>query len=213
MDIKMKNIGITTSVISTVAILGLASLALSAEFSADSKRVMPSFYGGTTTITGKVAVKGEMERQETVSPTKQIMIIRPDKGVKWIVNPTKRTYTEMPVQPVESRKSLPDKMKHIPNFKKAGTAKVAGYVCDKYTFNDTKNQLSGAVYFSNRLQHELKADTKMFGINISSGLSNIKEGKQSASLFNIPKGYKKVQVSPMGLPGLFGKGMPGPPPR
>lgn len=45
-------------------------------------------------------------------------------------------------------------------------------------------------------------------------LSNIKEGKQPASLFSIPAGYKKItmQMPGMGMGGMGmgkGKGMPG----
>ncbi len=195
-------------ILSVVSALSVTGATQAGEFSANSKQSMPGYNGSSVTTVGKIFIKGQIERNETASPIKQISIIRPDKGVTWILNPAQKTYIEMQVQPAESRKSLPDKMKHITNFKKAGTAKVAGYLCDKYTYNDKKINISGAVYISPKLNYQLKADTQMFGMNTTFELSNIKEGKQAESLFNIPKGYKKVKLKPFKMPGMGGKGMP-----
>lgn len=202
MDIRIKKTGIIASVISTVAIVGLTGVALAAEFSADSKQIVSS----NMTITGKTYVKGELERKETNGPTAQIMISRPDKGVVWILKPAEKSYTEMKMRGPKG--NMLEKLKQIPNFKKIGTAKVAGYLCDKYTFNDTKNNITGTAYISAQLSHELKVDANMMGMKTMLELKNIKEGNQAISLFSIPKGYKKVTMTPMGMPGMGGKGMP-----
>lgn len=202
MDIRIKNTGIIASVISTAAIIGLTSMALAAEFSADSKQTA----GPNMTISGKTYVKGNLERKETNGPMAQVMIVRPDKGLMWILKPTEKKYTEMKIRGPKG--NMLDKLKQIPNFKKVGTAKISGYMCDKYTFNDTKNKVTGTAYISSQLGHELKVDANMMGMKTMLELKNIKEGTQPISLFNIPKGYKKQEMVPMKMPGMGGKGMP-----
>lgn len=202
MGIRFKKTGIIASVISTVAIVGLTGMALAAEFSADSKQSV----SGNMTMTGKTYVKGELERKDTNGPTAQVTIARPDKGVIWILKTADKSYSEMKIRGPKG--NMLNKLKQIPNFKKVGTAKIAGYMCDKYTFNDTKNNITGTAYISPKLQHELKVDANMMGMKTILELNNIKEGRQAASLFSIPKGYKKVEMTPMRIPGMGGKGMP-----
>jgi hypothetical protein len=202
LDIRIKKTGIIASVISTVTIIGLSGMALAAEFSADSKQTV----GEKMTITGKTYVKGNLERKETYGKAAQVMIVRPDKGIMWILKPTEKKYTEMKIRGPKG--NMLDKLKQIPNFKKAGTARISGYMCDKYTFNDTKNNITGTAYISSQLGHELKVDANMMGMKTILELKNIKEGPQPISLFSVPKGYKKQEMVPMKMPGMGGKGMP-----
>jgi len=202
LDIRIKKTGIIASVIATVAVIGLSGLALAAEFSADSKQTV----GPKMIITGKTYVKGNLERKETNGPAAQIMIVRPDKGIMWIIKPSEKKYTEMKMRGPQG--NMLEKLKQIPNFKKAGTAKISGYMCDKYTFNDTKNKITGTAYISTQLGHELKVDANMMGMKTILELKNIKEGTQAMSLFSIPKGYKKQEMVPKKMPGMGGKGMP-----
>jgi hypothetical protein len=146
--------------------------------------------------------------------------MRPDKGVIWTLIPSAKSYMERPTTKMDAKSipSIESVMKTRTNYKKAGSARIAGYDCTKYTYTDTARQISGTVYISSKLQQQLKAETKTKMGNMSYSLGNIKEGKQPASLFNLPAGYKKMVMPPMGagMPGMGkmngGKGMPGMPP-
>jgi len=102
---------------------------------------------------------------------------------------------------------LARKLKDMGNVKRDGISRVATYLCDKYKYQNTQLKMSGTVYYSPKLQTELKREMR-FDIPTGSQkhfdgineLSNIKPGKQSNALFNIPKDYKKVKMS---LPDLM----------
>ncbi|MHB1455804.1 MAG: DUF4412 domain-containing protein [Armatimonadota bacterium] len=198
----------------------LSSMAMASEFYADMTRSVPS-QNGMITMKGRIYVKGVLQRQEVSTKAgKHIVIMRPDKGVIWTLMPDKKTYMEQPTAKIDIKSvpSIESSMKKLGNFKKNGIAKVAGYDCVKYTYKDSKRQMTGTVYISSRLQQQLKADTQTRMGKMSYLLSNIKEGKQPTSLFDIPKGYKKVAMPAMGgmgktTPGMGkGKVMPTMPP-
>lgn len=159
---------------------------------------------------GKIYVKGMLQRQEISARNgKHITIIRPDKGVIWTLMPEKKSYMERTTAKlnIKSAPSMESSLKKMGDYKKAGTVKIAGYDCAKYTYKDSNRQMSGTVYISSKLQQQLKADTQMRRGKMSYLLSNIKEGRQPDSLFKLPAGYKKITV-PMGGMGR-GKMMPG----
>src|SRR5512146_3332035 len=72
-----------------------AGTASAVEFSADMV-IVPK---GDEAMKGKIFVKGDKVRQETSEEGEtQIMIIRPDKKVTWMITPEDKTYMEMPYQ-------------------------------------------------------------------------------------------------------------------
>lgn len=215
MDSRIKGKRIAASVVAAAAVLGLTSMALAAEFSADSKQSMPG-PNGSMSITGKIFVKGLMQRQESSGPMgkqvmiRRVMIRRPDKGLVWMLMPAQKSYMEQRTgkADLKSAPSMNAMLKRMPNYKKVGTARIAGYICDKYTYKDTERKISGTAYISPQLKQQLKLDTQMPTGKMSYILSNIREGKQPGSLFSIPKGYKKMTM-PMGGLGGASRMMPG----
>jgi|GEM_PF-1946810 len=185
-----------------------SGLVRAAELSADTKMVMPGMNGKKMITNGKVAVKGKMERRETAGPIQMIVITRRDKGLMWMLSPAQKTYNEMKIPNIGPELTLEQRFQQTPGFKKAGKSRVAGYSCNKYTFEDKQKTMSGTLYISPVLNYQLKSETKMFGMNTSSELTNIKECKQTDSLFNIPKGYKLQKIKPFNGPGMGGKGTP-----
>lgn len=217
MNIRLTGKRISISIIMVLTLCVLSSMVMAAEFSADMSQSMPS-QKGSMTMKGKIYVKGILQRRDFSSPMGQsIVIMRPDKGVIWTLMPSAKSYMEQPTTKMDAKSipSIESVMKKRTNFKKAGSARIAGYDCTKYTYTDTTRQMSGTVYISSKLQQQLKAETKTKMGNMSYSLSNIKEGNQPASLFNLPAGYKKMVMPPMGggMPGMGkmngGKGMPG----
>ena len=172
-------------------------MAPGAEYSADVKQVMPA-PGGIINVEYRTYVKGQMERHErTFKMGKDIQIIRRDKGVIWYLMPSKKRFTETKMidgNPTVDR--IASILKKMPNYyTKAGREKVAGYVCDKYTFETATT--SGTAWISPELDAQLKMDMKMnrgrmSSVKLSYAMSNIKEGTQPKALFTIPAGYRKV---------------------
>lgn len=186
---------IAVSAVVAAAVLGVAGMALSAEFSADIQQTAD----GKVTMKGKIYVKGVMERTEYAAPEGKIVVIkRPDKGLTWLLSPHHKMCSE--VQVGNPRPKIVSSVKAIleimPNHKKVGSVKIAGYMCDKYTY-DIGSKCSGIVYISSKLQHELKRDDQRMLGRVGYFLSNIKEIKQPNSLFSVPTGYKKTIMPPI----------------
>lgn len=209
----------STQVLTTLAVVILAafvftSMALAAEFSATIKQKITG-PGGAMDMNGTIYVKGMMQRQDITGPMgKQTVIMRPDKGVMWMIMPAQKSYMERPIQKldVKTPPSIDTMLKRMPNHKKIGSEKIGGYVCDKYKFNDTTRKISGVVFISQKLKQEMKSDVQTPQGKVSLTMTNVKEGTQKASLFNIPAGYKKTTMPQMG-PGMGGPGGPPPGPR
>ncbi|MHB1457444.1 MAG: DUF4412 domain-containing protein [Armatimonadota bacterium] len=212
MDYKIGIKRILVSVVAATAILGVAGMAMAAEYSADVKQSMPGLDGKSMNMNAKIYVKGQMERRESTTPMgKMISITRRDKGVMWMLMPAQKSYMEQKLGNVNPKADpIASVLKMMPNYKKVGTAKIAGFMCDKYTFKDTERKTSGTAWISPQLKAQVKMDMKSSRGNMTYALTNIKMGTQPNSLFNIPKGYKKMQMG-MGMPGMGGpgKGMPG----
>ena len=149
---------------------------------------------GSKTQTHKLYASGDKHRIEANS---NILIARPDKGLMWFINPQNKTYTEKSTPKVKPG-SLEKMAKTDPGVKRVGTEKVSGYVCDKYIMKKaipgSKSAMNATVWFSKKLKVDVKSEIRAPQFAQTSELKNIKEGKQSASLFELPKGYKKMQI-------------------
>ncbi|MHB1457445.1 MAG: DUF4412 domain-containing protein [Armatimonadota bacterium] len=196
---------IVVLVVVTTAILGLAGMAPAAEFSADMTEIWPEVRSDANPpVTQKLYVKGHLVRREELNSVgKEICIMNSDKNIIWILTPGNKSYTEQHVGKNEPKTFLEYLKTAKPAFRKAGTEKIAGYMCEKYTSNDIKNKVFRTVYFSPKLGVPLKDDSKrpvkfnskIVNIRIINVLSNINEVPQDDSYFTIPAGYKKVVSS------------------
>ena len=73
--------------------------------------------------------------------------------------------------------------------KKLGTETVNGRVCDKYQGFSSDGKVTGSIWVDEKLQvpiKELLSDGKFLD------LTNVREGKPDASLFQPPAGYQRV---------------------
>jgi outer membrane lipoprotein-sorting protein len=80
--------------------------------------------------------------------------------------------------------------------KPLGTETVNGRVCDKYQGTSQDGKTSGTVWIDQKLHFWVKAVSSDGG---SFDVTNIKEGRPDASLFQPPTGYQK-----MNIPGMTG---------
>lgn len=147
-------------------------------------------------IDGKIFIKGNKLRQETqMKGMKQIMIIRPDKNVIWIIMPEGKTYMEMS-HVADDKKMERWTSERESKAKYLGKETVSGLSCKKYQYIE-----QGETYYSwisEKFPFPVKTE-------YSQGLieyKNIKEGNVPNSLFEVPPGYSKMSMPkmPQGMP-------------
>jgi len=180
---------------------------------------------GAMSPPSKIFVKGNKIRTEMTirsypggkpGPNMKITtIVRGDKKVTWMLNSQSKTYMETPASNMPANQTPEAIIKTFGSratAKKLGNETINGYQCQKTqcTLKGTKGQTI-TFWYSPKLKSIVKAMNA--GARRSAGmeLKNIKEGSVSDSVFEIPKGYKKVSpnaMSPMGgqMP-PHGKGM------
>jgi len=186
-----------------IAVVTCATMSAAAEFSAD----LVATQGGST-ITGKFYVKGTKARQElVVAGAKTVMILLSDKKVAWFINPDKKTYLEIRGNvPDLAMLAEPKVPANVGTRKLVGKEKVNGYLCDKYALV-FKDKRQGTVYqwVSPKLKVPLKTEQRVGGKSSVMELKNVKEGKVPSALFQVPAGYKKLEMPGVrGGPGASG---------
>jgi len=208
------------TLICAVWVAALAGACHAADFTAD----MVTKHGKMV-VTGKIYRQGQKMREDmSATGQKQTMIVRPDKKVAWMLNAATKQYMEMPMRPRMDLSRLADDadLRKMATKKSLGTETVNGYRCEKslYTFKN-KNMGTMTVWMSKDLQWPVKSENKSArGAGITE-FKNIKKMRPADSLFEIPKGYKKMAMpGGPGMPGMHGMrgmhgphGMPGMPPR
>lgn len=178
----------------------IAGAVYSAEFSADVKHSITSDRG-TFNTNDKLYVRGNIKRQEIEIPYgKQIIIVRPDKGLMWVLTQKTKTYIEIPLADNSDKpKSIESILKQMPNAKKVGSAKIENYQCDEYQSAEPKLEIKEKVFISTKLQEVLKRELTAKNNKITYQLTNIKEEKLPDELFELPKDYK-IPTTPMPNP-------------
>jgi hypothetical protein len=161
------------------------------EFSADSTKVMQG-----KTVKSKIFVQRDKIREEATEGNKTaVTIIRLDKKVTWILQDDK-TYLEMKNMDQANTPQAEEEAKKIADVKELGKETVNGYVCRviQYTYKN-KSQGVLTVWLAEKLNYNIKMEHKIKDkMQMSNELTNIKEGKLAASLFEIPPGYKSLDL-------------------
>jgi len=195
--IRLKLFTLLIALSLSLAFTGLTS---ASEFSAD---IVMS--GGPMSGQGKVWVKGQKMRQDfTAGGAKMIMIMDLGKGYSWMLMPKNKTYIKNKVES-KGKGFRPENFTGMQQgemkaqVKKAGTEKINGYTCDKYVIT-YKNKKMGSMtqWFAPKLGYPIKmiAKNKMMGQMVTE-LKNIKTGGVDDGLFEIPAGYKPMQMPKM----------------
>ena len=163
--------------------LGVAQ-AKAVEFSADMF-IVPK---GDEPMKGKIFVKGAKVKQETSGDDEtQVMIIRPDKKLTWMLSPEEKTYVEMPYQSTDKtfEEWTADKEK---NAKFLGEETVSGMPCKKYEIIEDGEKTS--LWISKQFPFPIKIEDS----EMTMEYKNIKVGPIDDSLFELPGGYEKMAM-------------------
>lgn len=186
-----------------LVIVGLASAQtqFSADISTKGPNIPPSqgkmYFGGS-----------KMRMDNNVQGHASIMIVDLQRKVADMIMPQQRMYMEMNY--AEFAKPMPDVRTYDPNnpcaadtgstCRKLGTETVNGRLCDKWEFTGgAGGRRTVWVDKGNHLPiRTVSSDGNTFD------MTNIKEGPQPSSLFQVPAGYQKMDMGDMmqGMQGM-----------
>ncbi len=142
-------------------------------------------------LKGKIYVKGDKVRQEmTEEGEVQIMIIRPDKKVTWMIIPEDKTYLEMPYQ-AEDKTFEEWTAEKESKAKLLGEETVSGLQSRKYESIEDGEK----TYFW--ISKKFPFPVKVEDAEVTMEYRNIKEGSVPDSLFELPSGYEKMTMPMM----------------
>jgi hypothetical protein len=155
------------------------------------------------TFTSKIFSKDGKQRMEhSAGGRESIHIARPDKKVVWMLMPDRKVYMEMPF---DSRKQDISSQLHDPAIKTdkefLGNETVDNHPARKYhvtIIRDGKKEASGFLWEASDLnnfpvKHQNEDKT------VSTVWKNIKFDGPTDSLFEIPAGYKKMEMPMRGM--------------
>jgi len=169
--------------IAVLALLGPCQ-AKAAEFSADMV-IAPK---GDEPMKGKIFVKGDKVRQETVEEDEaQIMIIRPDKKITWMITPEEKAYMEMPYQSEDKtfEEWTAEKEKKA---KYLGEETVSGMPCKKYELVEEGEKT--LFWISSKFPFPIKVEDP----EMTMEYQNIKLEPLAESLFELPPGLERMAM-------------------
>lgn len=170
-----------------VSLFLFSSPAMAIEFSADMF-IQPK---DEEPLKGKIYVKGDKVRQEmTEEGEVQIMIIRPDKKVTWMIIPEDKTYLEMPYQ-AEDKTFEEWTAEKESKAKLLGEETVSGLQSRKYESIEDGEK----TYFW--ISKKFPFPVKVEDAEVTMEYRNIKEGSVPDSLFELPSGYEKMTMPMM----------------
>lgn len=191
-----------------VSVLVAASLA--AFYAVNADAASKSYSADIESISDKATTRAKMYfkdgKQRMESGKDSVTIMRPDKKVIWMLMPAENMYMEMPFTG-KATENMPPTNNPDAKVEKTFMANetIDGHPAKKYHIKVThagKKEDSGYVWeaadldnFPIKYQTEDKRATSTF--------KNIKSGGVSDSLFELPSGFRK-----MDMPGMGGSKMP-----
>ena len=159
--------------------------------------------GGGQVLKGKLYVKGTKVRQEiTAGGLKQATIFRPDKDLVWLVYPGRKSYMLVTRRVISGMDdpAARARIKEMSTTKKLGKETVNGYLCTKTRYiTRGPGSYTLTEWYADKLKHVIKMEVKSGPqVNVIE-YKNIKAGNVPDSLFELPKGYKRIPT-PTGPP-------------
>jgi len=152
------------------------------------------------TMQGKLYVKGMKFREEMSAKGQgSIMVIDMVAQKSLMIMPAQKMYMEMQYDPtmVQDKKD-PQELEKEMEVKNLGTETVNGYVCDKIQYTMKDQSATVTQWHSKELGYSVRSITKSKEGEMTTELSNIKEGGVADSMFVAPAGYTKMQMPNMG---------------
>lgn len=143
-------------------------------------------------MTNKMFVSDQKSRMESNMGGQQMMMItRLDKRVAYHIMPAQKSYMEMPL-PAQAPKSFgppPDA-----TWKDLGSEKIDGVDCEKYEATIQPQGLPQPVKMIHWIRKDNQILMRVSTPNSTTDWRNLKVGKQDAGLFEVPSGYKKMEM-------------------
>lgn len=186
------------------------------EFSADRITTQVQTVEGDRSIVQKFYRKGAKQRQDRQNRSGlEITITHGDIGKIWTISPKEKTYIERPITAYDRRNPVLDEIRQqMPNLKQTGTSVVNGRKCREYKgiLTDPTWRTEITVWIDPVINLPVKSVSKTPGSRTMAGnpmgpfideYKNIRVEAQPDSLFEIPKGYRKVQP-PQPTKGMMG---------
>jgi len=187
MNRRRFRIGLLQAGIVLAAIVVMCGFSLAAEFSADFSVKTK----GEDEVVGKIFVKGNKIRQEVSEEgEKQIMIVRPDKRVTWMITPEEKMYMEIPYES-DSQAIEPWSAEREKEAKSLGEESVDGNPSKKFETVEEGEKVT--YWISKKLNFPIKIEDSESVMEYKS----IKEGSVPDSQFEVPAGYEKMTMPVM----------------
>ncbi|HDS16119.1 MAG TPA: DUF4412 domain-containing protein [Proteobacteria bacterium] len=189
-----------TIIAALLSVLWLAPVLPAAEFSAD----METLVAGKTVSQGRIFIKGDLSRHEMNQEGRRMIIInRPDRGLAWTMMPQEKSYLEIAMENRDDE-MMPENWSADLRLSanRRGTETINGIACDKYELVTEDEKV---IYWIDP-QNDLPV--RVVSQDSEVNYRNVRPGPQSADLFEIPTGWRKISLPR--LPGLTGSPqMPG----
>lgn len=185
----------------TVLLVTVATLAQvrASQFSADMKTT-----GKGMASTGKIYLGGPKVRMEMMAQGHQsIVIADSQRKMSYILMPAQHMYMEMSTEGKGQKRSQDwrtyDPANPCANMtdttcEKLGTGLADNRLCPKWKFTNTKQGTSSTTWVDQKTGIPIRTETSEGTVT---EFTNIKEGPQSPSLFEIPAGYSKMDMGAM----------------
>jgi hypothetical protein len=190
-----KSIGRLLAVLTVLGcVVAFSGTVLAAEFSADVIQKM-----GDEVKKGKFFVKGSKMRTEF---EEGVIIMDVATGKTITLQPEEKMYIEMPAMgSMATAADSDEELAKIATKKKVGTEKVNGYTCDKNLIT-YHNKAMGKMtqWYARKLNYPIKTVYHGPQGEMVTEYSNIKEGGVKDSLFEVPRGYRKMSMPGMSFP-------------
>jgi len=190
-----KLIGVSLAIVFMVsAIVGCGGPSATKDFSAE----IVSKAGGQVS-SGKIYMSGNKWRMDMSGyGQKVVTIVRQDKKVVYMLMPAQKMYMEQKYTE-EYARGMGDMTKGMGvagkvEHKKIGTEKVSGIMCDKYKITQDIGGQKTVLYQWIAKDHLFPIKSASADGSWSTEFRNFKPGKQPASLFELPAGYKKFKM-------------------
>ena len=178
----MKNRVKLISLVISVFILFLATIVLAEDFSAD---MINTTKGGI--FKGKIFISKDKTRMETLEG---ITITRMDKKVVWILMPKDKMYMEQPFDPSKAVASS-EKVSGEIERKLIGQEIIDGKMTNKYQIVYNQNGKRETIFQWLAVGLKIPVKTAAGDNRWIMEYKNIKTGKQSDALFEVPADYQK----------------------
>lgn len=167
-------------------VLFLAGTAVAQEFSAD----LVSNTGGVVS-TGKIFASKDKVRMDL---PQMITISRQDKGVVWMLMPQEKTYLEQPFKP-ENLIATSEKIANELERNLVGKEVIDGKMASKYKITYLQSGKKLEIYQWIAASSNIPLKTQAVDGSWTMEYKNLITQAPSASMFEIPAGYTKLDYS------------------